>query len=75
MRGFPVLDAAGEIVGSSAIAHDITDRQRREREEENDREATLWRGRIEAALDDDRLLFFSQPILDLLMGPSIIESS
>lgn len=68
MRAFAVRDLAGEITGVSTIAHDITDRKRREDRERDDRDATLWRGRIEAALDEDRLLFFGQPIVNLDSG-------
>ena len=68
LRAFLIRDFAGETIGTSAIAHDITDRKRREQQEEDDSETGLWRGRIEAALDDDRLLFFSQPIVCLRTG-------
>ena len=68
LRAFLIRDYAGETIGTSAIAHDITDRKRREQQEEDDSETGLWRGRIEAALDDDRLLFFSQPIVCLRTG-------
>ncbi len=68
MRAFAVHDFSGVMVGASAIAHDITDRKRREEEERRDRGATLWRERIEAALDEDRLLFFGQPVVDLRTG-------
>jgi EAL domain-containing protein (putative c-di-GMP-specific phosphodiesterase class I)/ketosteroid isomerase-like protein len=50
------------------VAHDITDRKRREKRERDDHEETLWRDRIEAALDQDRFVFFGQPIVDLRTG-------
>jgi PAS domain S-box-containing protein len=68
MRAFAINDSAGKMVGASAIAHDITERKQREEREERDRDATLWRGRIEAALDDEGLLFFGQPVVDLSTG-------
>ena len=59
---------AGKIIGISSVGHDITERKSREEREREDREATLWRERIEAALADDRFVFFSQPIVDLRTG-------
>jgi PAS domain S-box-containing protein len=68
LRSFAVRDQAGEIVGISSVAHDITDRKSREKRDLEDREESLWRGRIEAALDQDRFVFFGQPIVDLRTG-------
>ncbi|MDX6582950.1 MAG: hypothetical protein QOI10_2134 [Solirubrobacterales bacterium] len=67
-RAFAVRDSAGKMVGASAIAHDVTELRRREERERQDLEATLWRERTEAALDDDRLVFFGQPVVDLRSG-------
>ena len=68
LRAFQICDLAGEIVGISTIAQDITDRRRREQQVRGDREARLWRQRIEHALEADRLVFMGQPIVDLATG-------
>jgi PAS domain S-box-containing protein len=64
LRAFPIRNLAGEIVGASTIAHDITDRLRREGREREDAEGRLWRGRVETALRDGHLMFWGQPVLD-----------
>jgi PAS domain S-box-containing protein len=68
LRAFPIEDPSGAIVGVSAIARDITERKRQQEDRERDREASLWRSRLQAAIDQDRLLFHAQPVLDIATG-------
>jgi PAS domain S-box-containing protein len=68
LRAFKICDLSGEIVGMSTIAHDITDRRRREERVRGNSEARLWRQRIEHALEADRFVFMGQPIVDLATG-------
>jgi PAS domain S-box-containing protein len=68
LRLIPMRDPSGRIVGVSSTAHDITDRRLREEREHRDREGREWRDRVEAALADDRLVFWAQPVVDPLSG-------
>jgi PAS domain S-box-containing protein len=47
---------------------DITSRKRRELEAHRDREHILWAGLVHEALADDRLVLYSQPIVELRTG-------
>jgi PAS domain S-box-containing protein len=68
IRGFPLRDETGRVVGYSAIVRDITERRRRERDERRNRERQAWRHQIEEALDNDGFDFFKQPVLELATG-------
>ncbi|MEA2468365.1 MAG: hypothetical protein QOJ57_2491, partial [Thermoleophilaceae bacterium] len=68
LRAFPIHNLAGEIVGVSTIAHDITERLRREEQERKDEEGRLWRGRVQTALSEGHLMFWGQPVLDARTG-------
>ena len=50
---------------------DITERKEHEAEFEKDVNDALWLGRIRDAIDDDRLVLYSQPIVDLLTGETV----
>jgi PAS domain S-box-containing protein len=63
-----IRDAAGEVVGLSVITRDITERKRRERELLANVEAYGWLRRVRGALNDDRFVLYSQPILDTGTG-------
>jgi PAS domain S-box-containing protein len=68
LRAFPIRNLAGEVVGVSTCAHDITDRKQREELDRRDREGRLWRGRVKAALEEDRFMFWGQPVVDVRTG-------
>ena len=62
---FVLPDEAGLPVETCTIGTDVT--ERRERESER-RERRDWRERIGAALEDERMLVYAQPIVDLRHG-------
>lgn len=68
LRSFPIRGVSGEVCAVCTVAHDVSDRRRRERAESRDAEGLLWRKRLRESLDGDRLLFHGQPILDLRSG-------
>jgi PAS domain S-box-containing protein len=71
LRTFPIRGVSGEVTAVCSVAHDISDRRRRERAEAWNTEAVLWRRRLRRALDQDgagELVFHGQPILDLRRG-------
>ncbi|HEX6152249.1 MAG TPA: PAS domain S-box protein, partial [Solirubrobacterales bacterium] len=68
VRVFPIRGLAGEVTSVCTVAHDVSDRRRRERAEEQEGEANLWRRRLRDALEGDDLLFHGQPILELKSG-------
>jgi PAS domain S-box-containing protein len=68
LRAFPIRDLAGEVTAVCTVGHDVSDRRRRERAEERDAEALLWRNRLRESLGSGGLLFHGQPILDLRSG-------
>lgn len=68
LRAFPVRGLSGEVTAVCSVGHDVSDRRRRERAEERETEALLWRRRLREALDDGSLVFHGQPILDLQSG-------
>lgn len=55
-------------MGSVVAFRDITERQTRELRERRELEALSWVGRIRDALDEDRLVLYAQPIIDLATG-------
>jgi PAS domain S-box-containing protein len=52
---------------------DITSRKRRELEADGDRDRTVWSGLVHEALADDRLVLYSQPIIELATGATYRE--
>ena len=68
LRAFPIRNLEGRVVGVSTSAHNITDRLRKQRHERREHERELWRGRVKEALDEDRLRFWGQPIVDVTTG-------
>ena len=58
-------------VGSVVAFQDITERQTRELQERRVLEALSWVGRIRDALDDDRLVLYAQPIIDVITGETV----
>ncbi|HEX5983242.1 MAG TPA: EAL domain-containing protein [Solirubrobacterales bacterium] len=68
LRAFPVSSVSGEVTAVCTVAHDVSERRRRERAEAQDREAQLWRGRLRQAVGSGNLLFHGQPIIELATG-------
>ena len=60
-------DGAGSVVAF----RDITERQTRELRERHELEALSWVGRIRDALDEDRLVLYAQPIIDVATGTTV----
>ena len=67
----PVFSAAGKLQAVFSQVIDITERKQHEAEFEEDVNDALWLGRIRDAIDDDRLVLYSQPIVDLLTGETV----
>ncbi len=59
----PIVD--GSTQGSVVVFYDISDRKLEERRRQDEVEALSWVGRIRDALDDDRLILYAQPIIDI----------
>lgn len=68
LRAFPIRGLSGEVTAVCTVAHDVSDRRRRERAEKRDTEANLWRERLRQALGNGSLVFHGQPILELRSG-------
>ena len=71
LNATPVFSAAGTLQAVFTQAIDITARKEHEAQFENDVNDALWLGRIRDAIDDDRLVLYSQPIVDLLTGETV----
>jgi EAL domain-containing protein (putative c-di-GMP-specific phosphodiesterase class I)/ketosteroid isomerase-like protein len=67
----PVFSAAGALQAVSSQVIDITERKEHEAQFDEDVNDALWLGRIRDAIDDDRLLLYTQPIVDLLTGETV----
>jgi PAS domain S-box-containing protein len=59
------------VRGIAVVFRDVTERRAREREEEQRLERMAWVGRIRDALDHDRLVLYTQPIVDLADGRQV----
>jgi PAS domain S-box-containing protein len=57
--------------GSVVAFRDITERQARELRERRELEALSWVGRIRDALDEDRLVLYAQPIIEVATGNTV----
>jgi PAS domain S-box-containing protein len=68
-----IRDEDGETVGVSVITRDITDRKRREAELLANVEAYEWLRRVRTALNEDRFVLYSQPIVDARTGRVVRE--
>jgi len=65
LRAFPIRGVSGEVTAVCAVGHDVSEVRRRERAEQRDTEALVWRRRLRESLGNGGLLFYGQPILDL----------
>lgn len=68
LRAFPIRGVSGEVTAVCTVAHDVSERRRRERAEERDQEGQLWRRRLRQALDNGALFFHGQPVIELATG-------
>lgn len=68
LRAFPIRGLSGEVAAVCTVAHDVSERRRRERAEERETEALLWRERLREALGNGGLAFHGQPIIELKSG-------
>jgi PAS domain S-box-containing protein len=71
LNAAPVFSASGTLQAVFSQVIDITERKEHEAEFEDDVNDALWLGRIRDAIDDDRLVLYSQPIVDLLTGETV----
>lgn len=67
----PVRRQDGSVEAFHSQLVDITDRKEREARLEHDVGEALWLGRIREALDEDRLVLYAQPIVDLITGQTV----
>lgn len=67
----PVRREDGSVEAFHSQLVDITDRKEHETQLEHDVGEALWLGRIRNALDEDRLVLYAQPIVDLLTGETV----
>jgi PAS domain S-box-containing protein len=71
LNAAPVFSAAGTLRAVFSQVIDITERKAHEARFEEDVNDALWLGRIRDAIDDDRLVLYSQPIIDLFTGETV----
>jgi PAS domain S-box-containing protein len=71
MHVSPVRREDGSIEAFHSQLVDITERKEREARLEHDVVEALWLQRIRDALDQDRLVLYDQPIVDLLTGQTV----
>jgi PAS domain S-box-containing protein len=67
----PVRNADGSVQAFFSQVIDITERKDREARFEQSVNDAVWLGRIRDAIDHDRLVLYSQPIVDLRTGEKV----
>jgi len=67
----PVRRPDGSVRAFFAQVVDITERKAREAQRQHDVNDAVWLGRIRDAIDADRLVLYSQPIIDLSTGEAV----
>lgn len=67
----PVRKADGSVQAFFSQIIDITERKEREARFEEQVSDGVWLGRIRDAIDDDRLVLYRQPIVDLRTGETV----
>jgi PAS domain S-box-containing protein len=67
----PVRNTDGSVEAFFSQIVDISERKERETRLEQDASDGVWLARIRAALDEDRLLLYRQPIVDLKSGETV----
>lgn len=68
LRAFPIRGISGEVTAVCTVGHDVSEVRRRERAEQRDTQALIWRQRLSRCLREGGLFFHGQPILDLRGG-------
>jgi PAS domain S-box-containing protein len=71
LHAAPVRNPDGSVRAFFSQIIDITERKAREGKLEHDVNDAIWLGRIRDALDQDRLVIYSQPIIDLTTGRTV----
>jgi len=59
------ITADGEVAGLVVVFSDVSARRAAERHRARERETINWVGRVRDALDEDRLVLYAQPIINL----------
>jgi diguanylate cyclase (GGDEF)-like protein/PAS domain S-box-containing protein len=67
----PVRRGDGSVQAVFSQVVDITERKEHEAHFEHDVNDAVWLGRIRAAIEEDRLILYSQPIVDLRTGETV----
>jgi PAS domain S-box-containing protein len=67
----PIRTADGSIQAFHSQLIDVTERKEREQRLEHHVGDAVWLARIRAALDEDRLMLYAQPIVDLTSGATV----
>lgn len=67
----PVRNPDGSVQAFLSQIVDITERKEREARFEQSVNDAVWLGRIRDAIDDDRLVLYRQPIVDLRTGETV----
>jgi PAS domain S-box-containing protein len=67
----PIRRPDGSIQALHAQIIDVTERKEREQQLQHHVGDAVWLGRIRAALDEDRLVLYAQPIVDLRSGATV----
>jgi PAS domain S-box-containing protein len=67
----PVRNADGSVQAFFSQIVDITERKDREARSEQSVHDAVWLARIRDAIDDDRLVLYRQPIVDLRTGETV----
>ena len=67
----PVRNTDGSVEAFFSQIVDVSERKEREGRLEQDASDGVWLARIRAALDEDRLLLYRQPIIDLKSGKTV----
>jgi PAS domain S-box-containing protein len=67
----PVRRSDGSVEAFHSQIVDITERKEREARLVHDVGDAVWLGRIRDALDEDRLVLYAQPIVDLVTGETV----
>jgi PAS domain S-box-containing protein len=67
----PVRRGDGSMRAMFGQVFDITERKEREARHAIQVQDTVWLGRVRDALDEDRLVLYSQPVIDLASGEAV----
>jgi EAL domain-containing protein (putative c-di-GMP-specific phosphodiesterase class I) len=67
----PVHAADGKVRALFSQVIDISERKQREALFDQSVKDAVWLGRIRGAIDDDRLVLYAQPIVDLVTGETV----